>query len=106
MTRITHTASDRNDSALEKTAQVLPQVLVVGSPMIVTAVQRKANIGNYETIDIYAAIALPVTDIDLTDKEALEQALVSAAEFGFGVASRECGARYRKVKGENEAPRK
>ena len=38
------------------------------NPVVITAVQRKANIGNYETIDIYCAVSLPLVGADIYDQ--------------------------------------
>lgn len=67
------------------------------TPMVITAVQRKANIGNYETIDLYAAVALPIGS-NSTDFDEIKALLEQAIEQGFALTSTETGDRYRKIK--------
>lgn len=98
MARLATTASDKEKSALETTAEVIQNIVITTSPVVITAVQRKANIGNFETIDIYMAIAIPQNDLDITDKETLEQALSAAAEQGFALVAKETASRYHLVK--------
>jgi hypothetical protein len=98
MAKVNSTASDKQTDALTTTTNMLPSVTITTSPVVITAVQRKANIGNFETIDIYMAVAMPAPDLDLTDKDELERALTTAAEYGFSMAARETAQRYHLVK--------
>lgn len=98
MARLANTASDKQTSALEKTSDMMPSVTITTNPVVITAVQRKANIGNFETIDIYMAVAMPTSMEALVDADALETALTQAAEFGFSVAAKETGKRYHVIK--------
>jgi hypothetical protein len=99
MAKINSNASDKeNNSALEKTSAVLGSLSLTTDPVVITAVQRKANIGNFETIDIYMAVAIPQPGLDVTDAEALSEALAKAAETGFTIASRETSQRYKLIK--------
>jgi len=100
MPKITSTASDKQVDAMTTTTNMIPSIASSHqAPFIITAVQRKANTGNFETIDIYCAIGLPVTqELDFSDQEALDHALVAAVDFGMEIASRETGARYKVIK--------
>lgn len=63
------------------------------TPSVIVGVQRKANIGRYENIDVYCAIKLPlgVNYADLTaDFE-------SAIQYGFAITSSETLKRYNKI---------
>ena len=68
------------------------------NPVLVCGVNRKVNIGNFENIDIYAGISLPLGDISLEDKEALTKAIEEAAAYGFSLISKETGDRYSLIK--------
>lgn len=77
----------------------LNEVVVSSSPIIITGVNRKINIGNYESIDIYAAVALPTSfQFDEGDMEAFTGLLESVAEYGFRVTSQEANKRYQLIK--------
>lgn len=97
MPKINSSASDKEQNTPDTTVNTT-NVTMSTDPVVITAVQRKANIGNYETIDIYMSVAIPQPGLDVTDKEALREALEQAADFGFGVVSRETGVRYKAVK--------
>jgi hypothetical protein len=98
MARLANTASDKQTSALEKTSDLMQNITITTNPVVITAVQRKANIGNFETIDIYMGVAMPQSLLDVTDAASMEKALTEAAEFGFSVAAKETGKRYHVIK--------
>ena len=75
-----------------------PGLALSTSPVFVCGVNRKVNIGNFENIDIYAGISLPLGDVSLDDKEALTKAIEEAAAYGFGLVSKETGDRYSLIK--------
>lgn len=105
MARPTLTASDKEKSALQTTAEMMQNIVITTHPVVITAVQRKANIGNFETVDIYAAVAIPCPDLDVSDPTTLEAALSAVIERGFHIASGETAARYRLVKASLEKPK-
>lgn len=67
-------------------------------PMMICGVTRKVNIGDYENIDVFNAIAVPVMAFPHEDLEAFKQAAVDAAELGFTITSGETGKRYTTIK--------
>lgn len=75
-----------------------PTLALSTSPVFVCGVNRKINIGNFENIDIYAGVSLPLGDVSLEDKEALTQAIEEAAAYGFSLVSKETGDRYSLIK--------
>lgn len=74
------------------------EITVSTNPVFFCGVNRKINIGNFENIDVYAGISIPLTDIDPSDREALSEAVKQAAADGFGIVSRETGERYSTIK--------
>lgn len=77
---------------------VAGELSVSSSPVFICGVNRKVNIGNFENIDIYAGITIPLNNIDPSDKEALAEAVKDAAAYGFGLVSKETGERYMLIK--------
>ena len=75
-----------------------PGMTLTTSPVLVCGVNRKVNIGNFENIDIYAGISLPLGEISLEDKESLTKAIEEAAAYGFAIVSKETGDRYTLIK--------
>lgn len=67
-------------------------------PMMICGVTRKVNIGDYENIDIFNAIAVPIMSFPHEDLEAFKQAAVEASELGFTITSGETGKRYATIK--------
>ena len=49
MPKINSNASDKQGDAMTTTNSVMTNVVISTDPVIITAVQRKVNIGNYET---------------------------------------------------------
>ena len=81
-------------------AKAFNEVLVqsASTPTVVCGVGRKVNIGNYENVDLYFGVTLPVVNADLVDFENLKAQLTKVAEEGFSVAAKETGERYLLIK--------
>lgn len=75
-----------------------PSMAISSTPVLVCGVNRKVNIGNFENIDIYAGISLPLNNVSMEDKEALAKAIEEAAAYGFSLVSKETGDRYSLIK--------
>jgi len=99
MGKITSSAIDKTeeDSLTGRLADVLANVSLTTEPVVVCGVQRKANLGNFETLDVYCAVVLPVSVKDSMD-DVLRQAIAETTEIGFDIASRETGIRYQLIK--------
>jgi len=74
------------------------EVSVSTNPVFICGVNRKINIGNFENVDVYAGICLPINNTSLDDKEALRAAVQEAAAYGFSLVSKETGDRYSLIK--------
>jgi hypothetical protein len=72
-------------------------IALTTKPVMVCGVNRKVNIGNFETVDVYAGISIPM-DVDPTNAEALQAALEDAARLGFAMVSKEASERYWLIK--------
>lgn len=100
MPKISKTAHEQStDSPLVEMMNILNQEISISThPTFVCGVNRKINIGNFENIDVYAGITLPLAGVSVEDKEKLEQAIRDAAEYGFSLMSKETGERYLLIK--------
>lgn len=96
MPKMPSNAGDKQHDAFNTTTLMMENI--VSEPMVITAVQRKANVGNYETIDLYMAVAVPLKDVNPSDKESLSQAVSDAAMYGFNLVAKETGDRYVAIK--------
>lgn len=82
--------------SVEKT---LSTFAVSTNPVIICGVNRKVNIGNYESVDIYAGVCLPVSsEFDHEDIGAFAPILEKVAEYGFKLTSQEANKRYQLLK--------
>lgn len=103
-----------NKNALEESVSPLADnvqtIMSASFPFWFCGVNRKINIGNFENIDVYGGIGLPVMMVpDLQDAESLEdfrKLIVGAAELGFSLASKETGDRYQIIKEMQKGGRK
>jgi len=85
-------------SPISETVSSNPSMAISSTPVLVCGVNRKVNIGNFENIDIYAGISLPLNNVSMEDKEALAKAIEEAAAYGFSLVSKETGDRYSLIK--------
>ena len=87
------------DSPIDQVVNLMAQEVTISTnPVFICGVNRKINIGNFENIDVYAGITIPLVYIDPSDKEALSEAIKEAAADGFALVSRETGERYTLIK--------
>lgn len=100
MPKISKNALEQDvDSPIGKAVEeTLGSISISTVPVFICGVNRKINIGNYENIDVYAGIALPIDGVSLEDKSALSDAIQDAAAYGFGLVSKETGDRYYLIK--------
>lgn len=100
MPKISNNALEQNlSSPLAQVVEgALPSIAISTVPVFICGVNRKINIGNYENIDVYAGIALPIDGVSLDDRENLAAAIQDAASYAFGLVSKETGDRYYLIK--------
>lgn len=100
MPKITKTAMEQSiDSPLDQVVSNLTtEVAISTNPIFICGVNRKINIGNYENIDVYAGITLPLHNVSIDDKESLEAAIRDAAAYAFSLMAKETSQRYNLIK--------
>jgi len=100
MPNISKTAKDQtNNSPIEEAIeQTLSSIAVTTVPVFICGVNRKANIGNFENIDVYSGLALPLNGESMQDLDSLHAAITKAAEIGFALTSSETFQRYSLIK--------
>jgi hypothetical protein len=99
MPKISQNAFEQSTgSPVVESVSLNPSLTMSTTPVLVCGVNRKINIGNFENIDIYAGISLPLNQVSLEDKEALTKAIEEAAAYGFAIVSKETGDRYGLIK--------
>ncbi len=74
------------------------EISISTNPVFICGVNRKINIGNFENIDVYAGVTIPLVGLDPSDRESLAEAVKQAAADGFSMVSRETGERYMIIK--------
>jgi hypothetical protein len=100
MPKINKTALEQStDSPIDQAVTLnAAEISFSSSPIFICGVNRKINIGNFENIDVYAGITLPLNGVSLDDKEALQHAVQDAAAYAFAVVSKETSDRYTLIK--------
>jgi len=88
-----------NDNMVNHQVETLKEVNIhATSPVFICGVNRRLNVGNFEHVDIYAGVSLPLVGLLPEDIDTLKKAIEDAAELGFGIASTETGKRYSDLK--------
>lgn len=87
---------DPNDENVPKLA-THAQGIVPSGAVVITGVGRKVNTGNYENIDLYAGVTIPLSVLP-DDLDKFKEAVAAACELGFLLASQETGSRYNLIK--------
>lgn len=100
MPKINKSAQEQStDSPLDQVVSTIgADIAITTSPVLICGVNRKINIGNFENIDVYAGIALPMPNQSLDNMEELSNAVQEAAAYGFSLVSKETGERYLLIK--------
>ena len=100
MPKITRNAQEETvGSPLDQVvSNMTGEISLSSSPIFICGVNRKINIGNFENVDVYAGITIPLENISLSDKEAFTEAVKNAAAYGFSLVSKETGERYALIK--------
>lgn len=86
---------DTNDPA--PLAEAVERLLMT-VPVMICGVNRKANIGNYETVDVYAGVTLPMPEAVGASPERLREIVAETAELGISMAAKETADRYTAIK--------
>lgn len=100
MPKITKNAlEETNGSPIDQVvSNMSAEISLSSDPIFICGVNRKINIGNFENVDVYAGITIPLVNVNPQDKEALNEAVKEAAAYGFSLVSRETGERYTLIK--------
>jgi hypothetical protein len=100
MPKVSKTAHEQStDSPLDQVVNLMSQEISISTnPVFICGVNRKINIGNFENIDVYAGITIPLVNVNPSDKDELAEAVRQAAIEGFSIVSRETGERYTLIK--------
>ena len=100
MPKINKSAQEQStDSPLDQMVSAIGgEISITTNPVLICGVNRKVNIGNFENIDVYAGIALPLVNHSVEEMEALTEAVQNAAAYGFALVSKETGDRYSLIK--------
>lgn len=111
MPKISENALEQSEDSMQ---QMMEQMLKNAAmhavcPTFLCGVNRKINIGNFENIDVYSGLSVPLlpqyTNILPTNPEELQQAVATAAELAFGITSQETAQRYIAIKDMQKAGR-
>lgn len=100
MPKINRSAQEESiGSPIEQAVNLVSgEISVASTPVLICGVNRKINIGNFENIDVYAGITIPLNNVDPSDREAFADAVRDAAAYGFSLVSKETGERYSLIK--------
>lgn len=90
---------DSSENSLPVTIErLLEQVATSPVPVVICGVGRKVNIGNFETVDVYAGITIPLTWLPDIASMDIQTAIENGMHLGFSAVSQEATARYNLIK--------
>lgn len=99
MTKLNPDPVDQGKTPMERSIEeALPAMVLTTTPVLIAGVNRKVNIGNFENVDVYCGISLPMVGASLDDLETLQKMCEDTAELGFGIVSEATGSRYTQIK--------
>lgn len=103
MPKINQSAQEKADDTAAHTAlegEAIPEATKHTSfPTLVASVNRKVNVGNYESIDVHCSLTMPVDGLPQElGLDEFKRMVADAAELGFNVCSHETGQRYTLIK--------
>lgn len=79
--------------------RVMEDVVMHASyPVFVCGVNRRVGLGNYEHLDVYSGLTIPMIGVLPNELEAFKQAVTDAATLGFEMVSTETWKRYDYLK--------
>lgn len=90
--------TDDESPIAETIERVVSQISVTTDPVVIVGVNRKVNIGNYENIDVYTGLALPVPGASVERMEELRGLVELIADEGIKIAAGETYKRYAAIK--------
>ena len=88
-----------NETPIDKDGKLIDMNDDSKTAKVTCGVQRKVNIGNFESIDVYCAASVPVELDDPTDVTELETKLIQAMENLISITSKETADKYKVIKG-------
>lgn len=79
---------------------------IIPYPIMICGVNRKINTGNFENIDVFSGVGVPIMEFPADDLEAFKEAAMAAADLGFSITSKTTGDRYTQLKDLQSGGRK
>ena len=82
----------------ETVERALSTIAITTQPVVIIGVNRKVNIGNFENIDVYAGLALPIPGASVERLDELREVVEQVADEGMKIAAAETYKRYASIK--------
>lgn len=90
-----------NESPSNKDRTIMNLVNEHSKATVTCGVQRKVNIGDFESIDVYCAATIPVGLENPQDLKELEEKLTEAMENLIHITSKETAEKYQIIKNQS-----
>lgn len=94
----TRETTDDNSPIGETIERLVTNIAVTTDPVVIVGVNRKVNIGNYENIDVYTGLALPLPGASVERMDQLRALVEEMVEEGIKIAAGETYKRYASIK--------
>lgn len=97
MPKVNKTAQEESTNSLEQMS-IEAVKGIIPYPVMISGVNRKVNTGNFENIDVYSGIAIPIMLLPSEGLDAFKEAALEASELGFALTSSQTAAKYTAIK--------
>lgn len=103
MPGIKQNAADKANDLSDQLVTLLQNVQITQQPVVIAGVQRKINIGNFENIDVYCAVALPIDISHCVSDEDIAETVDKHLDHILHIASKKTSEKYNLVKNSNNS---
>jgi hypothetical protein len=98
MPKISEGADEQSQNLTETVSHAMPQIVAGNTPVVITAVNRKINIGNFENIDVYVGVSIPLLERTPDEMSELKAAIQELGDEGIALAAHMTFERYKAIK--------
>jgi hypothetical protein len=98
MPSVKQNAADKANDLSDQVVGMFPNLQTTQQPVVICGVQRKINIGNFENIDVYCAVAMPLDISHCVDNDQVTEMIDVKLDELLHITSKKTSEKYNLVK--------